>query len=81
MLARLEPPSDADFGLTRYAGNRRKEPMIAGGEGRTKKADAWGLLLPSSGEAAVVGNGDAEVLVGIHRSIVDADFVVQVGTG
>src|ERR1700692_1581213 len=33
------------------------------------------LCLASCGEAAVVGDGEAEVLIGIDRGIVDADFV------
>jgi hypothetical protein len=35
------------------------------------------LRLAVGGEAAAVRNGDAEVLVGVHRSIVDADFIMK----
>ena len=38
-------------------------------------------FLAAGGEAAIVGDGDAEILVGIDRGVVDAHFVVEVGTG
>src|SRR5579862_5465298 len=37
--------------------------------------------LAARGEAAAVGDRHPEVLVRIHRSVIDADFVVEVGPG
>jgi hypothetical protein len=37
-------------------------------------------FLAAGGEAAIVGDGDAEILVGIHRGVVDAHFVMEVRT-
>ena len=37
--------------------------------------------LAACGEAAGVGDGEAEILVGVDGSVVDADFVVEMGSG
>src|ERR1700733_13616609 len=51
----------------------------------TTWADAFGpgrkRLLASGGKSAAVGYGDAEILVGIDRSVVNADFIVEMRTG
>lgn len=37
--------------------------------------------LASGGEAAHVRISDAQVFVGIYRDVIDADFIVKMGTG
>src|ERR1700757_1035945 len=41
----------------------------------------WKGILAAGSEAAAVGNGDAEVFIGIDRDVVDANFVMEMRPG
>ena len=56
--------------------------MGVGGTKAAKEAERWqGFFLASRGEAVVVGDCNTEILVRIYWGIVDADFVVKMGSG
>src|ERR1700739_493245 len=71
---------------TDVVGNRAMKPRRTLGQTKDEREVRrvhLGLerILAAGGEAAAMGDRNAEILIGVDRDVVDANFVVKMGTG
>src|ERR1700676_1184939 len=79
MVAPLAAGFPTLFGSGRYP---RNVPVTGGGGlgPNVRLVLGWQVFLASRREAAVMRNSDTEIFVRIYRGIVNANFIVKVGT-